>query len=263
MMYAGVLESVSPAWRMKPLHAGMIQTAFSLSYRASLIAGAILTDRLGARRILLWSSGLSAFVAAAVASLAVSEVAGLILFTALGLALGGSYASSLVLVVQNIRHRWRGLGIDSFLAASSAGYLGSVQLSGIVQARLGYRAELLAYAVGPLVALAAAWYGLCSCPNIAHERSQTFITVPKSANRCALLVTMGYAAHCWELPSLWAWPSAFWGSAPRSGSVAARGLLSAVTIHGAGGLASLTTICPVLLPAERSTIARDSETEIA
>jgi len=240
MMYAGVLGSVSSAWRMKPVEAGFIQTAFNVSYAASLVVSSLLTDRFGAKPILLWSSGITALAAAAFAAFAHSYATGLVLFGVLGLAQGGTYAPPLILVAQNIRPQWRGTAVGLLLAASSAGYLGSLALSGLIGARFGSRAAFSVCGAGPLLGLMAVVFGLRSCPTVEPRRGVSLFEGRKLYNRRALLVTIGYAAHCWELLGMWAWMPAFLGAALRSTGGAVQGQWTAIAVHGSGGIASLT-----------------------
>lgn len=230
MMYAGALTSVAPAWGMTAQAAGSIQTAFNFSYGVSLVATSALADRVGARRVMLWSAWLTALAAAACALLARSWLSGLVLFAAVGAAQGGIYASSILLVAERVAPHRLGAAVGWLLAASSLGYFVSVALAGAAAGRFGYRAAFLVCGAGPALGLIAV---------VASLRSGTDLARPPSGrknpgDRGPLLVTIGYTAHCWELLGMWAWMPAFLSTVLDPLSVAA-------AIHCAGGLASLST----------------------
>jgi MFS family permease len=235
MAYAASLPSLMHAWGMTAGEAGSIQSAFNVSYGASLVAGSALVDRAGAKRVLLWSGWLTALAAAAFALLARSWLSGLLLFGLLGAAQGGMYAPTLMLAAQGVEPNRRGIAMGWLLAASSFGYCGSIMLAAVAVQHFGYRGALLSCGAGPVLGLPALIAALWSHPNLAPERGG------KSSNRLrsltgrrALLVTLGYAAHCWEFLGMWAWMPAY-----LSTTVAMPPFWTAAAIHGSGGVASL------------------------
>jgi len=231
MMCAGVLGALKTAWGMSSTQAGSIQTAFNFSYGSSLVISSILADRFGAKQVLLTSSWLTVLSALVFSSFAHSYFTALLLLTVQGLAQGGTYAPSLMLVAQGMPVRDRGNAMGWLLASSSIGYLASIAASGALAARFGYRMAFLACATGPVVGLIAALLALRSLPkSVLAGRIQLSVLLRIAQNRRSLLVTIGYAAHCWELLGMWGWMPAFvsahWGPA------AWRLLVVAVAIHG-------------------------------
>lgn len=75
-MYAGALPGLIAARQMSASEAGAVQTAFNRAYGASLVLTGWLSDRVGARRVFLWSSvtaaaaGLPVVVGGLIAALA-------------------------------------------------------------------------------------------------------------------------------------------------------------------------------------------------
>jgi MFS family permease len=243
MMYAGALTSVAAAWGMTARAAGSIQTAFNVSYGVSLVVTSRLADQVGAKRVMLWSAWLTALAAAGFALFARSCLSGLLLFAAVGAAQGGIYASSILLVAQGVASHRRGTALGWLLAASSLGYFVSIALAAAVTARFGYRAAFLVCGTGP--ALGAMALVPCLRPNlVARCAARPRNGLGVLGGRSSLLVTIGYTAHCWELLGMWAWMPAFLSAALRhAGETAAvlDPLSIAAAIHGAGGLASLST----------------------
>lgn len=243
MMYAGALPVVIGAWGMSSGEAGSIQSAFNICYAVSLVVTSWLSDRLGAKRVLLWSSWVAAATAVAFAVLAQSYLSALLLFGLAGLAQGGTYTPAIMLVAQGTPSAQRGAAIGWLLAAASLGYFGSIALAATLAASLGYRTAFLVCAIGPVIGAVAAVWGMRGRPNLVAARSAggAGFGLRFLADRRSLLLTLGYTAHCWELLGMWAWMPAFLtpALAQRSDwSVAAIGLLVAAALHLSGAIAS-------------------------
>jgi predicted MFS family arabinose efflux permease len=121
------------------------------------------------------------------------------------------------------------------LASSSLGDAGSIALAAEAGARFGYRAAFLACGAGPalgLILLSAALRPRPEAP--AGRPALSPDSLRFLADRRSLLVTIGYAAHCWELLGMWAWMPAFLADAAGAAPV-----WVAAALHGSGGLAPL------------------------
>ena len=93
MSYAASLPVLRPAWGMSGTAAGSISTGFQLGYAVSLLVFSWLADRIGARRVFLWSGWLSAASSIAFAMFARSYLTGLTLYTLVALTQGGTYTT--------------------------------------------------------------------------------------------------------------------------------------------------------------------------
>jgi MFS family permease len=238
MMFAAALPTVAPAWEMSAREAGSIQTGFNVCYAASLVASAWLADRIGAKRVLLWSCWLTAGSAIAFAAFARSHASGLVLFALQGLAQGGTYAPSIMLVAQGVPSQRRGRAVGAVIAAASLGYLAAIALTHALR-DFGYVAGFAVCAAAPALGAAAATLGLRALPNlilrpVAHAAA--------GARRDgAALLTIGYTAHCWELLGLWAWMPAFLAAALADSPLGvAAGVLVGAAVHLSGCIAALT-----------------------
>lgn len=244
MMYAGALPALIPAWEMNASQAGLIQTAFNVSYAISLVITGWLSDRLGSKRVFLWSSWLAAAVGISVALFARSYPSGLILFSAFGLVLGGTYAPSIMLVAENVPSARRGRGVGLMLAGASLGYAGSIALSN-AQLLPDYRIGFAICGLAPTIAAVAAWYSTASHPNIIQRKAidEPRSTSSASSRRWSLLLTLGYTAHCWELLGMWAWTPAFLAAAFSSSLIlsgSAQGLWIGIALHISGCISAFT-----------------------
>jgi MFS family permease len=237
MMVAAALPAVASAWAMTAREAGAIQAGFNLGYAVSLVASAWLADRLGAKRVLLWSCWLTAASAVAFAVLARSYPGALVLFAIQGLAQGGTYAPALMLVAQGVPSERRGRAVGAVIAAASLGYLAALALVAAL-ADLGYVAGFAACATAPALGAAAATLGLRGRPNLVVRLAARPALVRRGGAR---VLTIAYIAHCWELLGMWAWMPAFLATAlADSPLLPASGLLVGAAVHGSGCLAAIT-----------------------
>ncbi len=243
MMYAGALPMVMAGWQMSSGEAGSIQSAFNICYAISLVATSWLADHLGAKRVLIWSSWIAALATLGFAVFARSYDSGLLLFSIVGLAQGGTYTPAIMLVAQGTAQHQRGAAIGWLLAAASLGYFGSIAISTALAARIGYETAFLVCAAGPVFGALAAAIGMRRRPNVIAPRhgGVSPMALRFLADRRSLLLTLGYTAHCWELLGMWAWMPAFLSPAlteRTSWSAATIGLAVAAAIHLSGAFAS-------------------------
>lgn len=245
MIYPGALAAVIPAWGMTASEAGLIQTIFNISYAASLVLTGWVSDQVGAKRVFLWSSALTAVMGVAVALFARSFTSGLLLFSALGLVHGGTYTPSIMLVAEGVPRPQRGAAMGLLLAAASLGYVGSIAITNASVQLSTYEAGFVVCGVAPAIGAIAAWLATRSRPNLFTRRSTLTVVAsrrPPWRHRSGLL-TMGYTAHCWELLGMWAWMPAFLTAALATlpgGTTGLQGLWIGTTIHLSGCLSAFT-----------------------
>jgi MFS family permease len=223
MSYAAVLPVLLPAWSMSATMAGSISTGFQGGYAVSLLVFSALADRIGARRVFVWSSWLTAASGLLFALFARSYVSGLVLYTLVAIANGGTYTTAIMLLADRYPPARRGAAVGWLIASSSLGYALSLLLSGAALARGGYPAAFLATACGPVIGAVIVALALRDTPNAVHPRhpeSGFGSAVIKNA-RAVRLIT-GYTFHSWELLGMWAWVPAF--------------LAAAFTVGGAGSV---------------------------
>src|SRR5690606_5850752 len=246
MMYAGALPTLLADWNMTAAEGGLVQSGFNVGYAVSLVLTGWLSDRLGARRVFLWSSLAAALAALLVIGFARSFESGLLLFALLGLSQGGTYTPSIMLVAQGVAPARRGLAIGLLLAGASLGYAGSIALAAASSQVAGYRLAFLLCGVAPLFAAIAAWRAMRGRPNLVGG-GRSLAAARKSeeiaSRRPAVLLTLGYTAHCWELLGMWAWMPAFLLASLGPGSATDRveqGIWIGIALHLSGCLAAFT-----------------------
>ena len=208
--YAATLPVIQREWKLSGTAAGSIASAFQVAYAVSLMGCSALADRVGARRVFLAGSALSAIAAVAFAAFARDYWSGVGLYTLVALALGGTYTTGILLVAENIPVERRGRAMGMYLAGHSLGLALALGVAGAAIPRGGYVLAFWLLASGPVVGWALAWMATRSTANVVTPRigGQRFGSEVLK-NRPAMLIIAGYTFHSWELLGMWAWTPAF------------------------------------------------------
>ena len=227
--YSASLGLLKQDWGLSSAQAGLIQSAFHVGYLVSLFGIGFLADRYGAKRTFLATS-----IAACVSGLAFSLyadgfVSALLLHGLAGLCSGGSYTPGLTLIAERFPALRRGRAMGYYLAASSLGYAVSLWLSSLLIVASGWRAALVACALGPVAAsLLAAWV-LRGTRNVVHPSGYANplrALVEVWRNKPAMLAVWAYVFHSWELLGMWAWMPTYLGVVLAHGRETSAGMAS-------------------------------------
>ena len=208
--YAATLPVLQREWSLSGTAAGSIASAFQVAYAISLMGCSALADRVGARRVFLVGNLTSAVAAIAFAAFARDYWSGVVLYTLLALALGGTYTTGILLVAENVSVERRGRAMGSYLAGHSLGLAVALMLTGAAIPVGGYVLAFWLLAAGPVVGAGLAWLTMRATANVltAGPGGQRFGGAVLR-NGPAMLVIAGYTFHSWELLGMWAWTPAF------------------------------------------------------
>lgn len=252
MTYPACLPVLRVAWDMSATQAGAVQGAFTGAFAVSLLLTSVLSDRIGARAVFRWGAVLGAIAALVFAAFARSYETALITVMLVGLAQGGTYTPSLMLVSANSTPERRSSVMGWALAGLSGGFALSIAVSGGALAIGGYKA---AFWITALMTAASALPGLIAVRHAADTTGQTADVAGQGAvetredrgpdqRRAARLLIAGYIGHTWELMGAWAWVPAFLAmAAATSGSgisALTLGLWTALALHVTGFFASFS-----------------------
>jgi MFS family permease len=246
MTYAATLPVLRESWDMSATAAGSISTGFQLGYALSLLVFSWLADRVGARRVYLWSGWLSAVTAVAFALFAGSYLSALLLYTVVALSQGGTYTTAIMLIADRYPAARRGAAVGWLLASASLGYTLSLLIAGIGLRLGGYPMAFGLTAGGPVVGAVLGWWALRDAPDVVHPRpSGARFGTAVLRNARAMRLMVGYVFHSWELLGMWAWTPAFIAAALAvaglTGTTAvARGAYITAAFHVMGLFASTT-----------------------
>ncbi|MBM3471120.1 MAG: MFS transporter [Armatimonadetes bacterium] len=210
MTYAACLPVLRGAWGMSAAQAGSVATGFQIGYAVSLLGFSWLADRVGARRIFLTSGALSTIAALGFALFARSYASGLVLFTLVALAQGGTYTTAIMLISDRYRSQHRGAALGWLIAASSLSHAASLLVTGAVLSRGGYQLAFLVTAAGTLAGMLIGWIMLRGTANVIHpSEGGAGAGAELLRNPHAARLIISYTGHSWELLGMWAWAPAF------------------------------------------------------
>jgi MFS family permease len=210
MTYAATLPVLQEKWNMSATQAGSISGGFQLGYAVSLVIFSSLADRISARTVYLRSLLATGICALGFAFLARDYLSGLILQTLLGLALGGSYTTGVMIIADQYKPKRRGMAVGFFIASTSCGYALSLLISGSALPLGGYPLSFLLTCLGPGLGWAIASVTLRrTVIPVPERRTGQHFTREVLGNRKAMHLIWGYTFHNWELQGMWAWTPAF------------------------------------------------------
>src|SRR5262249_32662477 len=98
--YAAVLPVLQKEWGMSATAAGAVSSAFQLGYAASLVGCNLLSGRIGARPVFLWSTVAGAPAAMAFALVSHGPWSAALLYGLTALLIGGNYTPGLILIAE-------------------------------------------------------------------------------------------------------------------------------------------------------------------
>jgi MFS family permease len=239
MTYAAALPVLLKEWGMSAFQAGAISGGFQLGYAVSLVAFSSAADWIGPRIVYLTSLFTGGLCALCFAFLARGFLSGLILHTLLGLALGGTYTTGIMIIADQYVPTRRGMAVGFFIASTSLGYALSLAISGVALPAGGYRLSFLLTSLGPMLAWFTAWITLrrTVVPTPKRRAEQRF-TREVLGNKRVVLLVLGYTFHNWELQGMWSWTPAF--------MAACVGAAGAVTASAASLGANITALFHVM-----------------
>lgn len=222
MTYAAALPLLQKSWAMSAAAAGSVSSGFHIGYAISLVVSSSLADLIGPRPLFLASQTAGGVISLAFALLARDYHSALILYTLVGLSLGGAYTTGLMILTDHYPVQRRGMAMGFFIASTSLGYALSLLLSGLALPLGGYKLAFLLTSLGPVIGAGLAWATLIRTrvAPVRRQKRQRF-TREVVANRPAMFLIGGYTFHSWELLGMWAWTPAF--------------LAGCLTLGGAGG----------------------------
>lgn len=246
MVYAAALPILQKEWAMSAARAGSVSSGFQMGYAVSLLVISTLADRIGARFLYIASTVGGGVLAMAFAVFARGYLSAQILYTLVGLVMGGSYTTGLILITQRYPPHRRGLATGFYIASSSLGYVVSLALSGFVLPLGGYTLAFYASAAATLAGGALSWITLARTRGtVAARQRQQSLGKEVLRNKPAMLLITAYTLHCWELLGVWAWTPAFMTAClARQGALgvsgAGMGAYVSAAFHLAGLVASFT-----------------------
>jgi MFS family permease len=210
MTFAAAVPILQKEWSMSAAAAGLISGGFHFGYAISLVVCSALADRVGPKPIYLGSMVTGAVFSIGFAAFARDYVSTAVLYTLVGISLGGTYTTGVMILAARYPTERRGMAIGFFIASTSLGYAASLTLSGLAMPLGGYRLSFWVTSLGPSVGWLLSWLTLRRTEiELIPRRKEEKYLKDMFRNRPAMLLVGGYGLHCWELLGMWAWTPAF------------------------------------------------------
>jgi len=246
MSYAAALPVLQREWSMSGAQAGAVAGGFQIGYALSLVFFSSLADRVSPKRIYLWSLFAAGLSALGFAIFARDFTSALILHTTVGVALGGTYTTGVMILADQYDARRRGMAVGVFIASTSCGYALSLLISGAALPAGGYRLSFFLTGLGPLLGWAiAGWTLRSTVVSAAGRRKEQRFRREVLTHRPTMLLIWGYVFHNWELLGMWSWTPAFLAACltlagATHTDAAGSGAFMTALFHGVGLLASFS-----------------------
>ncbi|WNU99046.1 MFS transporter [Enterobacter sp. DTU_2021_1002640_1_SI_PRY_ASU_LCPMC_013] len=230
-------------WHMDASYAGSLQTIFNISNALALFAASWLSDYFGPRRVYLVFSWIGGIALLLFGIFAHSYFSAALLIGFIGLTQGGAYTPAIMMAIQMHSAARRGYAVGMILAGGSFGYLFSLFISSWGASTWGTAAAF--YLCAGCVFAGSVTSSL-ALRNVSDRVLPSKLSHPQNERRkrkwnaVALLLLVGYIAHCWELLGSWTWtPSLIYNTLiPYQNSPVINSMLIATVIHLSGMLST-------------------------
>jgi len=198
-----------PEWRLSYADAGLMAASYAAGYMLAVPVLTTLTDRIDARRILIWGSLLSGLATILFGLLADGLTSAILLWGLAGIGFAGAYMPGLKALTDRLDAADPSRSITLYTASFSVGVGLSFLVSQLIAQHWGWRAALVITGAGPALMAAVA---LSLKPLAPPPRTGALLDFrPVLRNRATLGYILGYGAHCFELYGMRTWIVAFWG----------------------------------------------------
>lgn len=242
--YPALLPVIREAWGLSNSAAGFLSGTFFGGYMIAVPVLTSLTDRMDARRVYLFSAGVSAIGALGFGLLAWGPGSALVWQAIAGAGLAGTYMPGLKILADHIEGRHQSRSIAFYTSTFGVGTSVSFWLAGAVASALSWRWAFAIAAVGPaiagLVVVAALPVARAALP--ATRVTEAFdlrrVLRPLRDPHAARFIA-AYGAHCWELFGIRAWMTAFFTFAASVAAAPWTPATTAAAVNLLGPIASI------------------------
>lgn len=212
--FASLLVELSHRWRLDPVQAGWIGSAYLIGYALAVPALVGMTDRIDSRAIYLMGAALGVISGCGFAWLARGFWSAMLFRALAGMALAGTYMPGLRILTERLRGTARIRSVPYYTAAFGVGASLSFFLSGAMAQHYGWPGAFWASALGSVAAallmlVAASDIPVEREPKAANNGRHPLDFRPVLTNRDALVYVLAYGGHSWELFGFRAWLPAY------------------------------------------------------
>ncbi|MBN9261949.1 MAG: MFS transporter [Hyphomicrobium sp.] len=217
---AVMAQHLMPLWGLTASEAGIMASAYSLGYMASVPVLMTLTDRIDARVVLLVGSIVMGAATVAFGLFASGLLSASLLWGLAGIGCAGAYMPGLRAMTDRLGAGDHSRSITLYSACFSLGVGLSFLASQVIADGYGWRMAFVITGIAPIVMVGVCLLMKPAWPIRGEQRLIDFRPVLR--NRRAMGYILGYGVHCFELYGFRTWLVAFWSYIiARSGSDAA------------------------------------------
>lgn len=210
--YSAVLPILKEEWQLTNAQAGLIFSSYQAGYILLVVLLSTLTDYVDTKKIYVFSALWAGAAGILFALFARGFDSALILRSLTGFGLAGTYMPGLKMVSARFEPEERGGAVGLYVGAFSVGTALSLYAAGLLTGLFHWRVAMLVTSLGPVAGGILAWRILDSLPPAPPAGQRREVKNKVFANRPALLVMAGYAAHMWEMFGMRGWIVAFFAA---------------------------------------------------
>jgi MFS family permease len=204
--YPALMPTFKAAWGLSNTSAGWIGGVYFAGYAASVPILSALTDKIDARRIILFGLLISAIAPIGFSLTASGLVSASLWWGLQGVGFAGIYMPGLKALNERVPAKLRDHAAAVFTATFTVGVSISFSLTGDLANAFGWRSTFMILAIGPVIG--AVIIALCVKPKSPVAQTQPrpiFDFKPVFQNRRALAHSIAYAVHNGESAVMRAW----------------------------------------------------------
>lgn len=208
--FPALIGDFQSAWALTNAEAGWISGSYFAGYVAAVPVLVGLTDRVDARRVLLWSLAAGGAASVGYAALADGFWSAMLFRFLQGVGLAGLYMPGLKILSDRTEGPRQPRYVAFYTASFSIGAALSYPLAGEVEALAGWRWAFAAPALGSAASFALVLVLLPPAAlRASREDGHLLDFRPVLRNRRAMACILGYAGHTWELFAYRSWLVAY------------------------------------------------------
>ena len=243
--YIAALSFIKEEWSLNNVQAGAVYSAYLGGAVASALFLVPLTDRLGAKRILLGSAFASVAAHLLFPLVAKSVLSAVVIRAIAGVGYLGVYTPGLRIVAGRFTDGGRGMAMGLFVTAQYAAHGGSLVITGALMSQLEWRDAYLVVSLLAMLSLPMAYFLLRSQAEDTPGKSKGRLDPRVLGNPAVRYLILGYSLHAMQLFAVRVWLPLF-----LTAVLLGRGIDSAqaaVTAATVGGLTlAVGSIGPVM-----------------
>ena len=203
--YVAALPIIQDEWGLNNTQAGAIFSAYLAGFAVSALVVVPLTDRLGSKRIFVFSTVVSVAANVLFPIVAHDAITASALRAVAGLGLVGVYNPGMRIVAERFADRGRGFAVGTFVTFFYASNSVSLTLTGILMSQFEWRDAYLIMAASSSGSVILAYLLLRNHRSQTSARSSGRLDLSALRNRVARIYITGYSLHAAELYIVRVW----------------------------------------------------------